>query len=225
MARRFGRIDSLESWEKMHVDTAKVAASFRRFSGVVMFPTTHDLTPEILPAALTVLRNLLDAGNDVLVVSKPHLAVVKTLCRECAGHKPQIQFRFTIGSSSVATCQLLEPGAPPPEERIAALRHAFDAVYRTSVSMEPMLGDNTEMCALVERVAPYVTDTIWLGKLNGAIPKFAQALPGVKKSLARIRQGQSDEQILNLHAALRKNKKVRWKDSVKKVLNQHGLTL
>lgn len=225
LARRFGRIDSLAAWEKMEVNAEKVRASARHFAGVVMFPTTHDLTPEILPAALTVLRNLLAADNQVLIVSKPHLSVIKTICCECIAWKKQIQFRFTIGGSSVVTCKLWEPGAPPPEERIEALRHAFKSGYETSVSMEPMLGDNAEMCRLVKRVSPFVTDTIWLGKLNGAIPLFAQQLPGVKASLRRIREEQSDEKILELHAALRANGKVRWKDSIKKVLRRNGFEI
>ena len=80
----------------MEIDQKKVLASARQFSGVVMFPTTHDLTPEVLPVALTVLRNLLAAGNQVLIVSKPHRAVIRTICRECNGCKKQIQFRSTI---------------------------------------------------------------------------------------------------------------------------------
>jgi DNA repair photolyase len=223
MARRFGRINSLEAWEIMEIDRKKVLASARQFSGVVMFPTTHDLTPEVLPVALTVLRNLLAAGNQVLIVSKPHRAVIRTICRECNDWKKQIQFRFTIGSSSAAVCKLWEPGAPPPRERIEALRYAFGAGYRTSVSMEPMLGDNAEMMALVNRVAPFVTDSVWLGKMNGVIPQYAQKLPGLKASLQQIHEWQSDERILELYSALQANRQVRWKDSIKEVLGHYKI--
>ena len=225
IARRFGRIEKFEDWTTMVVNPSKIDASARDFGGVVMFPTTHDITPQILPSALVTLKNLLTAGNDVLIVSKPHLKVVQTLCREFKTYRDKILFRFTIGSLAAATCKLWEPGAPPPAERIAALEFAFAHGFRTSVSMEPMLGQNDEIKALVARVTPFVTDTIWLGKLNGAVPMVAQELPGVKRSLAAIRSGQSDDNILSLYAALKKHHKVRWKDSIKKVLRQHGMVV
>ena len=225
IAQRFGRIENFEKWTTMVINPAKVNASARDFGGLVMFPTTHDITPDILPAALETLNNLLAAGNDVLIVSKPHLKVVQTLCQELKTYRDKILFRFTIGSLSAATCKLWEPGAPPPAERIAALEYAFAHGFRTSVSMEPMLGQNDEMKALVARLTPFVMDTIWLGKLNGGIPLAAQELPGVKASLASIRCGQSDDKILELHAALKKQCKVRWKDSIKKVLRQHGMVI
>jgi hypothetical protein len=165
----------------------------------------------------------LGAGNEVLVVSKPHRDVIQALCRELNSFREKILYRFTIGSLSAQTCKLWEPGAPPPGERIAALEFAFARGFRTSVSMEPMLGCNAEMIALVARVTPFVTDTIWLGKLNGGVPVVAQKLPGVKASLKAIRLGQSDQNILALHAALNNNPKVRWKHSIKQVLRGHGV--
>jgi len=222
IARHFGRIARISDWAEETLIPEKVAAASRRFSGVVMFPTTHDITPGLLPAALQTLRGLLAAGNSVLVVSKPHLDVVRALCMELVPHQANLQFRFTIGSGSAATCALWEPGAPPPEERISALGFAFEQGYATSVSMEPMLEDNDAMCALVARVDPLVTGTIWLGKMNGGISREIQAKPRVGESLLKIRAGQSDEQILRLHDRLQSNPKVRWKDSIKQVLQAHG---
>jgi len=49
--------------------------------GVVMFPTTHDRTPEFLPQFLATLKNL-GRHNPVLIVTKPHRSVVAALCRE-----------------------------------------------------------------------------------------------------------------------------------------------
>ena len=220
-ARRFGRIADITDWPKMEVKQHLVDAAARKFEGVVMFPTTHDITPSVLPACLETLRNLLSHGNQVLIVSKPHLNVIKTLCSELAQYRDQIQFRFTIGSLSSATCKLWEPGAPPPAERIAALRHAHRLGFRTSISMEPMLGDNSEMLRLVETVEPYVTDTIWLGKLNrgvtskGMSQEDAARLEVAKKA---VRRGQRDSEILALVDALSGNPKVRWKDSIKEVM-------
>ena len=221
-ARHLGWIDSLEAWKDMRLLPERVEQAAYKFHDTsVMFPSTHDITPEILPEALQILRNLLGARNKVLFVSKPHLEVILAICQEFGAYKGQLEFRFTIGGSA-ATCALLEPAAPSPEERIAALRHAFDAGYATSVSMEPMLEPNDAMCALVDRVAPYVTGTTWLGKLNRGVPKYLQARPGIKDALCAIRAGQSDELILQLHDRLDGNPKVRWKDSIKDVLRAHG---
>jgi hypothetical protein len=223
IARRFGRIATMEDWRKMTVDPEKINGSSRNFGGVVMFPTTHDITPELLPYALQTLKNLLGANNEVLVVTKPHLKVIKTLCTELVPHRSSIQYRFTIGSLSAQTCALWEPGAPAPAERLAALEHAYAECFRTSISIEPMLGENPEMIALVSRVTPFVTDSIWLGKLNGGVPIEAQTLPGVKQSLHKIRTAQKDPSVLMLHSALKSNPKVRWKDSIKRVLKAHGI--
>ena len=87
--------------------------------------------------------------------------------------------------------------------------------------MEPMLGDNAEMIRLVETVQPYVTDTIWLGKLNrgatskGMAPEDAARLEVAKKA---VRYGQRDSAILELVDALIGNPKVKWKDSIKEVI-------
>lgn len=222
MALRFGRVSSCSDWANVVVLPDKVAAASRKFSGSVMFPTTHDITPELIKPALRTLHNLFAARNSVLFVTKPHLSVIQTICREMVAYRDRLQFRFTIGSGDAATCALWEPGAPTPEERISALRYAFEQGYETSVSMEPMLSDNESMCSLVGRVEPFVSGTIWLGKLNGGILQEIQAKPGIQESLRTIRSGQSDECILQLHDRLAPNPKVRWKDSIKKVLRLRG---
>ena len=72
-----------------------------------------------------------------------------------------------------------------------------------------------------QRSNPFVTDTIWLGKLNrgvtskGMTQTDAARLEAAKKT---VRQGQSDENILALVSALKNNPKVRWKDSIKEVM-------
>jgi hypothetical protein len=106
-------------------------------------------------------------------------------------------------------------------DRIKALKHAFSLGFRTSVSMGPMLGNNDEMCQLVNKIEGYVTDTIWLGKLNrGATSKGMEVDEGAKLEAAKIilRHGQNDESILALVARLNAHPKVRWTDSIKEVI-------
>lgn len=57
----------------------------RKYNGVVMFPTTHDITPGNKEACLAALHTLLAAGNQVLVVTKPHLAIMRDLADTAAG--------------------------------------------------------------------------------------------------------------------------------------------
>jgi hypothetical protein len=131
-------------------------------------------------------------------------------------------FRFTIGSLDEALCRYWELGAPTPRERIACLRHAFNRRFATSVSAEPMLDDLAGTIKLVDRVSPWVTDTVWCGKM-GRIPwKHNAHIPGFVAAGERIKALQTDEQILKLVQALKDHRKVRWKDSIKDVLKKNG---
>ena len=129
-----------------------------------MVPSSHDITPAHLSECLTFLKNILSPGNEVLIVSKPHLDCVKAICNELCGFKDKILFRFTIGSSDSNTLKFWEPNAPDFAERLESLKYAFSEGYQTSVSSEPMLDDN--IGDVIDQVSPFVTDTIWLGKAN-----------------------------------------------------------
>jgi len=188
--------------------------------GVVMFPTSHDITPNFVPQAVVTIRNLL-THNKVLVVTKPHLSVVTALCSEFAGHNADMQFRFTIGALSGDICAFWEPGAPTPHERIQALKYAFNAGFQTSVSIEPMLDSVENTLRLVATITPFVTDTIWLGKLNRCPQKTNAHVPGFQAALARVAVQQTDAEILRLVALLNSQPKIRWKDSIKDVIAKY----
>jgi uncharacterized Fe-S cluster-containing radical SAM superfamily protein len=219
MAWRFSKGNL--NWPTMTVDPKKVAEAAKKFPGVVMFPSSHDITPAILPDCLTTLKNMLSHGSFVLVVSKPHLDVIKTLCKELAVYKEQILFRFTIGSQNATTCQLWEPGAPAPTERIKALKYAYDKGFHTSVSMEPMLGDIPEMIQLVNTVLPFVSDSIWLGKMNSIViykNQPANWVTQIKAAKQSLMTAHSDANIMGLVKTLSNNPKIKWKDSIQKVI-------
>lgn len=189
--------------------------------GVVMFPTSHDITPNFLNESLTTILNLL-RNNKVLIVSKPHLSVIKVLCKELKHAKNDVMFRFTIGSLNQDLCSFWEPGAPRITERLQCLRYAFDQGYATSVSAEPMLDDLEGTLALVDRVDPWTSDTIWLGKMGPIQWEYNSHVPGFVAAGNRIKSLQTDENILKLVSALAGRKKIRWKDSIKKVLANNG---
>lgn len=188
--------------------------------GVVMFPTSHDLVPEILPQALDTIRNLLER-NQVLLVSKAHLAVVRGICREFAPRRDDLLFRLTIGSLERERCAFWEPVAPAPAERLAALRRAYERGFHTSVSCEPMLSGPEETLKLVKTIEAFVTDTIWIGKMQRIPCRLNTHVPGFAGARDRIRALQTDASILELVAALAGHPRIRWKDSIRAVIARH----
>ena len=211
---RFGRI-SAEDWPTMQVRPHDVRKARKKHDGRVMFPTTHDITPPVLVACTTVIEKLLVAGNDVLIVSKPHLECIEHLCRYLARYRSQVLFRFTIGALSESILAYWEPGAPSFEERFACLRYASRQGFATSVSAEPLL-ESDRITELVDTLCPWITDSLWIGKLNQI---DSRVIPGTSdEAIATIKAGQTDQRIREIHAQLRDNAKVRWKESYKAVL-------
>jgi DNA repair photolyase len=206
-----------EQWTSCRVLDEEVARKRPLYPGQVMFPSAHDIVPENLEACLGVLRNLVDAGNRVLVVSKPHLDCIHRLCSEFSDAREQLLFRFTITARDKRLLQLWEPHAPGYEERKDCLEYAFRHGFATSVSVEPML-DTTDVAAMVDELLPFITHSIWLGKMNRIERRVACESIEMQKEVARIEKGQSDERLLQLYHELRTIPQLRWKESVKEVV-------
>jgi DNA repair photolyase len=217
-ALRFKRIQNHEEWEQERIREKAVNRTWSKMDGVIMFPTTHDITASNLLEVITTLKNMLTAGNRVLIVSKPHLVCIVNLCKELEDYKNQILFRFTIGTLYYDLSSFWEPGAPMPDERISCLEHAFKLGYETSVSMEPMLSGANEAIRVYKRVVPYVTDTIWIGKMNKVRSRVDMSIPDNKLMVEQIEYMQRDEAIQKLVEDLKDEPKVRWKDSIKRVI-------
>lgn len=218
IALKGNRITDRETWTVEKVNAAKVNAE-HAVDGLVMFPSMHDITEEYLPTYTTTLRNILSAGNRVLVVSKPRLNCIQSICDTFTDVKDKILFRFTVGSLNEAVCKFWEPNAPTPEERVMALEYAFDAGYETSVSAEPMLEGWREAATLYETLEPMVTDTIWFGKMDDIGDRVDISDPHDKEAVDFIRAFQSDQNIRLLYDSLKDRPKVRWKKSLRQVLD------
>jgi DNA repair photolyase len=184
----------------------------------IMFPSTHDIQIENVDKAIQFIIPWLDIGNEVLIVSKPHLECVERLCRELQPYQDQITFRFTIGSIQQETLDFWEYDAPSFEERMKCLRFAFESGWKTSVSSEPYLDHNISLVA--EAVLPYITDTIWIGKMNDIPHRVITAGWTEKdfKFLDIVKDCQTDDFIKQLYSEWKNNPKIRWKDSCKSVL-------
>jgi DNA repair photolyase len=222
-AIRFGRIKSHNEWANETIREKAVNKNWNKRDGVIMFPTTHDITEQNIEAVIITLGKMLKTGNNVLIVSKPRLSCMRRICAEFSDHKEQIMFRFTIGSLDEKVCNFWEPGAPTPTERLQALKHARYEGFQTSVSMEPMLGGRCGVNWMVQMLSPFVTDTIWIGKMNKPRQRVDISNPRNLKVVEAIEILQTDEVILELVNELKDNSKVRWKDSIKKVIENSGL--
>jgi len=184
-----------------------------------MFPTMHDIHPNNLDVCVDTLANLLEAGNKVLITSKPKLDCIIEICSVFKEYKDKILFRFTIGTSRNRILNLWEPGAPDFEERFTCLAYAKAKGFKTSVSMEPMLDSETVVTDALY-MSPFVTNTIWIGKMN-KIDDRVVGIPAEEKS--RIKRGQTPKQVRRIYDALKDNPKIEWKDSFKEDLENDGL--
>lgn len=210
-ALRFGRATE-ETWKEMRVRQDVVTRPIRKMRGRVMYPTSHDIVdrPGIFEACLAILGKLLESGNEVLVTTKPWLAVVRKIDELFSGYKRSLQYRFTITSTDDTLLKFWEPNASSFQERMAALRYASENGYKTSVSIEPFLDYDPE--PLVKAVEAYCTESIWVGKMN-YIPR--EGIGELETPFYEsVRRNYQLFRLMEIHAGLSGRPKVRFKDSI-----------
>jgi DNA repair photolyase len=162
-----------------------------------------------------VLEKLLNAENDVLITTKPRLLIIQAICDKFLKYQDKMQFRFTIGSKDNKKLEFWEPGAPDFEERLSALQYTFKKGFRTSISIEPFL--DLDPTPLVNILMPFVTDTIWIGIMHYINRNHLSAEE--KPMFQEIRNNYTMSNVQKIYTALRENPKIRWKDSIKKMLS------
>ncbi len=203
-AFRFGRIGDLEDWKNMVLNQKAVQRKYCHRSGRIMFPSTHDLFPEHLPTILKLLRRMLEAGNRVLVVTKPRMEVVTEICHAVRnwyfGACDRVEFRFTITSFERDLSLKYEPGAPLPSERMKCLRQAADMGFETSVSIEPFLEQPVD---LYHAILQETQGEIWIGAMNHGAP-------------AQLRHLYTRENMHHIWDELAGCNQVKFKDSFRK---------
>jgi len=219
IAIRFKRKTS-KNWKDEEVREDKLNAKIGKSKGTVMFPSTHDIHPDHLEQTLIFLKRILEKGNTVLIVTKPHTQCVKAICEIFDPYKNQILFRITIGSSKSDILNFWEPDAPSFEERLSCLEYAFSRGFNTSVSCEPMLDNDVEK--LVGILTPFVTDAIWIGKANRLVQRLKINGFGDDCKTMTIAQqlisNHSNERIFAIYQNLKNNSKIKWKESIKKII-------
>ncbi len=219
MAIRFKRATS-ESWTTEIIREGALSQTYKKVEGRLMFPSSHDITPGHLNESILILGKLLGSGNEVLIVTKPHLECIKAICSTFEDKKNQIVFRFTIGSAEPSVLKFWEPNAPAFSERLESLKYAFTQGFHTSVSCEPML--DSKVSRVVDAAIPFVTDTIWIGKANNLMARLK--INGITDKLTlkkaeQLFEWQSNpKNILELYSRYRSNPKIKWKDSISNVI-------
>jgi len=216
-ASRYKQIESQEAWrlEKLRkVSTAKC----KKYSKWIMYPTTHDITETYLPAYRCHLYNLLKAGNNVLLVTKPHRVCMEAICSEFSSFRDNMIFRFSIGGLDNEALKLWEPGAPSLTERLWCLKYVFEQGFKTSISAEPMLVNCDEAERFYHSVEPLVTEDIWFGKMNnvGGFKKHED--PELLRRATELSTAYKDKNILQFVDKMKGLPKVEWKDSIKKII-------
>ena len=201
MAIRFKR-KTPDTWKEEEVNWTAYNKIIRGKSGYIMFPSTHDITPKHLDLAISYLARLLLYGNSVLIVTKPSLECIKSICDTFTDYKEQILFRFTIGSVDSNTLKFWEPYAPDYSERKQSLIYA-------------------NIQAVIEDLSKYVTDAIWLGKMNFVLRRLrtnGHTDELTLKAANQILSWQSDDEIKALYNKYKDNPMIKWKESIKKVV-------
>jgi len=227
-ALRRKRIPDGEAWRRPVVNAKALQTRYRRRTGPGMFPSTHDITRANVHDCLKVLVRLLEVGNRLVIVSKPDLAVWRTVLEALAPYKSQVVLRFTIGALDSDLVRAWEPEAPPVPERLETLGDAWRAGFATSVSAEPLL-DPPRAADLVREVAPLVAETIWIGSCRQLRKRVAWCIrrPGVLERVRQLEAGQTPGGVRAVDAALAAlpagvREKVRYKDSYKNALRREG---
>ena len=219
MAKRFGRCKD-DTWKDMVVNSRAVEKKYGKYKGRVMFPSSHDIIdqPEVREACLIVIKKLLEAGNEVLVTTKPKLSITKEIVDKFSYFKGMLQFRFTITSLDNQLLSFWEPDAPTYEERFDSLRHAYENGFKTSVSVEPFL-DSTPQ-TLIHTLSPYVTESIWLGPMN-YIPQNGFSREDEQK-YTEIRKRYEIGHLKQIYEEMKAFPLIKFKDSMTNRLNAAG---
>lgn len=221
MAIRFKR-KTAESWSDEQAVSLS-SKSFGKKDGAIMIPSSHDITPDNIDIALFVMEKLINNGNELLLVTKPHFSCVKQIVDKFLANKDKIKFRFTIGSADSKVLKLWEPGAPDFEERLQSLEYASKAGFSTSISCEPLLDDKFD--DLYSKVSHLVNGSIWIGKMNMASKRVRTNTGGAfsQEKVSELLATQIDEKIIELFNKYKDNPMIEWKESIKKVAIEAGL--
>ena len=173
MAVKFKRIQSENEWKTMSPNFKIINKQRFHFDGLIMTPTSHDITEDSIDTGIKLYKKLLETGNELLITTKPRIALIKKLTDELEPFREQITFRFTITSLNNDLLKLFEPGASKYEEREETVFYTSKNGWDTSVLIEPYLDEDP-----TNIIKKFPKIEVWLGVLNPSfIHYFKERLP------------------------------------------------
>ena len=223
-AIRFGR-RTPENWKVEKVRIHDLNCNIKKVNGVIMFPESHDISLANMDKGLQLLRRMLEVGNSIFFITKAHYEVIEKLCNEFTDYKDRLLIVITIGSTNSETLKFWEKGATSFEERFSSLKYAYEKGYKTSACAEPMLDKNID--ELIETLSPYVTNDIWIGKINNLHQTLS--INGYKTDFEtqqrakELEEWQNDPNFIRpLYEKYLNNPKIQWKDSYRQEIFGEG---
>lgn len=213
-----------ENWTDEQLNEKMINKGWRKSTKKMMFPTTHDITPGTYDACETVLKKILTAGNQVLIVSKPRADLIEKLCDALKPYKVQVMFRFTISARNNEILSFWEPNAPCYEDRVEALMIAHAKGFRTSVSIEPML-DPADIKGLVEDLRDFTTNCMWIGPVKMIRKRTRIDSEEIELAVQKIEAGQTTEKLLAVYKLYQDDPLIKWKGHFRKLLRKIGVEI
>jgi DNA repair photolyase len=121
----------------------------------------------ITRAALEVLR---ERATPISIVTKSTLILRDLDVLAGMAERTRVSVNFSITTLEAATWRLVEPGTPPPWQRLAVMRRLVEAGVRCSVLLAPILPGITDSAASIEAVVRAAKEhgaaTVWSSPLR-----------------------------------------------------------
>jgi len=193
----------------MNIDPKKIDKNWSKSKkiNIIMFPSSHDIFMDYIDDYISTCKKILDAGNQLLIVTKPRLDCIKKIMTDLKDYKNDILFRLTITSNDQNILNYWESNAPSYTERIKCLKILYENKFQTSVSLEPYLSNPDQV---ITDVTPFVTDFIWIGAMSGI--NTVEKLDETEKQ--RLLDLYSKQNVMSMINKYRHNTNILFKTSI-----------
>ena len=214
-----GYVKNHEAWCKDILKSSQPMFN-RKFDGVVMYPTTHDITRRLLSSHCQAISEILEAGNDLVICSKARLECMQRVAKVCNDYKDKVTFMVTITTLDEGQSVFWESNAPLPCERLAALEFLHREGFKTSVIVEPLLQGPCSALGIYQAVSPYVTEAIWIGTMNMIDERVDISNPDNARAVDAIKRYHSIDNLRFLYESMKDLPKVKFKSSITRIFEK-----
>ncbi len=136
----------------------------KKYNGVIMFPTMHDITVHNFDKVADTIEKLLEYDNKILIVSKMNRYVAIRFVERFANNPKKINLEFRI-TLTIFYNNYFEPNAPTYIERYAAIDYICPH-FNFSISLEPLLNISSLIYIYLTYIGKSNYKGIWIGCLT-----------------------------------------------------------